>query len=310
MVAEKKDKRVKGFKLDDETHKLVEDLIDKSGKESVEWFEEVIQKLATNELVLEKESISPQLRKHFTSDVAAIKEATTLITSIFLNQMNRISVEKTNWNDHLNKVIRSHEDVQENQKEKIRLLEEALENKDSDMTELNQQMMSLNSKVISFEKLEEELRKNIDRLEIDKAKAESEIASLKESNSDEKRQYIEALEEMKFSHKEEKDRLNQQIVDAFERLKEMEPILKENTQLKDSLKELQAELLRKSQQYELNLTRNQEQAEIDKQKALLERERELNTQSRHDMRELYEKIEGQQQRVQELTIENNSLRKQ
>jgi len=310
VVAEKKDKRVKGFKLDDETHKLVEDLIDKSGKESVEWFEEVIQKLATNELVLEKESISPQLRKHFTSDVAAIKEATTLITSIFLNQMNRISVEKTNWNDHLNKVIRSHEDVQENQKEKIRLLEEALENKDSDMTELNQQMMSLNSKVISFEKLEEELRKNIDRLEIDKAKAESEIASLKESNSDEKRQYIEALEEMKFSHKEEKDRLNQQIVDAFERLKEMEPILKENTQLKDSLKELQAELLRKSQQYELNLTRNQEQAEIDKQKALLERERELNTQSRHDMRELYEKIEGQQQRVQELTIENNSLRKQ
>lgn len=269
----------------------------------------MIQKLATNELVLEKDSISPHLRKHFSSDVSALKEATTLINSIFLNQMNRISVEKTNWNDYLDKVIKGCEEAQEKDKEEILLLEENIKAKDEELLNLNQQLMALNSKVINFEKLEEEIRKNIDRLESDKRKLELDISALKESNAEEKKQYINSLEEMKSSHKDEKDRLNQQIVDGFERLKELEPVSQENSRLKNSVKELQDELLRKSQQYEVNLTRALEQAEIDKQKALLEREREFNTQSRQDVKELYEKIERLQQRVQELSIENNSYKK-
>ena len=223
--------------------------------------------------------------------------------------MNRISVEKTNWNDYLDKVIKGCEEAQEKDKEEILLLEENIKAKDEELLNLNQQLMALNSKVINFEKLEEEIRKNIDRLESDKRKLELDISALKESNAEEKKQYINSLEEMKSSHKDEKDRLNQQIVDGFERLKELEPVSQENSRLKNSVKELQDELLRKSQQYEVNLTRALEQAEIDKQKALLEREREFNTQSRQDVKELYEKIERLQQRVQELSIENNSYKK-
>lgn len=89
----------------------------------------------------------------------------------------------------------------------------------------------------------------------------------------------------------------------------MEPVSKENSQLKDINKRLEEEMVRKSREYEINLTRATEQAEVDKERALLARERELNQQSREDNRELYEKIEQLQRRVQELTIENNSLKK-
>ncbi|MEK3992799.1 hypothetical protein [Robertmurraya sp. FSL R5-0851] len=308
MSAEK-DRKTKGFNLGNESFTLVQKLISDSGMKDVEWFESVIHKIAANELVLDKENISPELRKHFSSDVSALKEAMNLINTLFLNQMNRIAVEKGNWTEHLNNTIRIHEEKQQRLQQEISLLEGNLQVKDEELEELNRQILSLSSKVEGFTKLEEQLTKGMERLEGDNDRLKAELETAKEHNAAEKSQYIQSLEELKLQHKEEKSRLNQQIVDTLEQLKEMEPISKENSELKDINKRLEEEMVRKSREYEINLTRAAEQAEVDKERALLARERELNQQSREDNRELYEKIEQLQRQVQDLTIENNNLKK-
>ena len=311
-MSEKKEKKVKGFRLDEATQTLVDQLITESGKEQNKWFEEVVQKLATNELVLEKEHISLDLRKHFSSDVSSLKDATTLITSIFLNQMNRISVEKAAWNDNLQNIITDYEGKQNKLKETQKQLESIIQDKDSELDSLNISLQQLQSKVEGSEKLEEEFRKSIDRLEQERIKIETNLDSLKKTQLEEKNEYIKNIEETKNDHKEEKDRLNQQIVDSLEKLKEFEPISKENEELLEKVRNLQEENRSRSVQYEVNLTRTQEQADVDKQKALLERERELRDQlhkeNREDSKELYDKIEKLQTAVKELSIENSSLR--
>lgn len=45
----------------------------------------------------EREDIPADLRKHFDSDVTKIKNATNLIFTIFINQMENMSAEQNNW---------------------------------------------------------------------------------------------------------------------------------------------------------------------------------------------------------------------
>ncbi|WML38155.1 hypothetical protein RCG19_13065 [Neobacillus sp. OS1-2] len=147
--------------------------------------------------------------------------------------------------------------------------------KDDALEESQKSILQLQIKVNGFDKLEIQLRKDIERLESDKEKNENDLQRIREERLSEKEQLQKSMDELKLTHKDERDRLNQQIVDSINKLKETEPISKDNEELKAQVKELQESLRMNSQKYELDLTRLQEQAEVEKERALLVREREL-----------------------------------
>jgi hypothetical protein len=74
------------------------------------------------------------------------------------------------------------------------------------------------------------------------------------------------------------------------------------------IKEIKEAFRNQKREYEMNLTRLHEQAEVEKQKALLQRERELQEQGRFDLKELYEKLEVLQRESQRLQLENALLK--
>jgi chromosome segregation ATPase len=311
-MSEKVEKEVvKGFRLKPSLKENVDKLIKDSGKKDGEWLEDIIIKILSDELVLDKSGISHELRKNFSSDISSLKDATNLITTIFINQMNRIAVEKNNWSDHLQKTIEEYERKLNIQKAQLRELESTIISKDDVLEENQNTILQLHTKVDGFDKLEAQLRKDIERLESDKEKSENDLQRIREERLSEKEQLQDSMDELKLTHKYERDRLNQQIVDYINKLKEIEPISKENEDLKVQVKELQELLKMNNQQYELDITRTQEQAEIEKEKALLVRERELreslHSENRNDQKELYEKIEKLQGDIQSLKIENSSL---
>jgi chromosome segregation ATPase len=309
-----KDKREaqKGFRLSDKGLELLNEMIKASGKPDGEWLEDIIQRIATDELVLEKSQISLELRKHFSSDVSALNDATALITNIFINQMNRIAVEKNNWTLHLQNTIKEFEVKQMNDRNTISTLEGTIQEKDTDLEQLQGTILQLQTKIEGFDKLEEQLKKNIERLELDKGKIEGDLQSSRIEATQEKEKFYNEISELKTNHKEEKDKLNQQIVDLVKQLKEVEPIKEESKTLEAKLKETESIMRQHSAQYELKLTRFQEQAEVDKEKAILAVERELRdtlyNQNREDTKELYEKIAKLQEENQKLQIEMAQLK--
>lgn len=303
-MGEKIETKVKGFRIPIDLHKTLEGIIKDSGKEDLEWFKDLIHQIQTNELVTEKSGIPFDLRKHFGSDIAALKDATNLIQSIFVNQMNRVAVEKNNWLQLLQDKEKEFKDKQNALENDIQLLQEDVQDKESSLEDAHGTILQLQNKIEGFDKLEIHLRKDIERLEEEKVKLEKELLQQREESTLEKEKFYRDAEELKGLHKEEKDRLNQQIVDLVDKVKEVEPISEENKLLKDQVKELQNSLKRESADFEMRLTRYQEEALIDKEKALLMRERELMEQfylqGREDNKELYEKIE-------KLQYENNRL---
>ncbi|WP_282155811.1 hypothetical protein [Cytobacillus gottheilii] len=294
-MAEKEQEKVKGFRLTSSEQKIVNDLIVQSGrdplKESTEWFREVLNQLQIQELTLEKDGIPSSLRKSFSSDITALKDATNLITTTFINQMNRVSVQKKEWDNTLQITQDNHKEKLQEKDTRISDLEAQVIGIQQELESEQNQIVQLLAKIEGFEKLEKHLTKERDGLLDDKAKISNEKELLQ----------IE-FKEVKELHKEEKNELNGKIVDIMDELKKTEPIRTENEKLKSQLKTLEASLTANSRQYEINLTRQQEQAEVDKEKSLLARERELYEQYRQDTKELYEKIERLQADNQVLNL--------
>lgn len=310
-MSEKDEKKVKGFRIPISAYANVEKIIKDSGKEPGEWFEDVIQQIQTNQLVLDKSEISDNLRSHFGSDVSALKEATTLIQQLFINQMNRIAVEKNTWNQHLkNTVVEYEQKIRELQKS-LQELEDRFNNNVNDLHLAKLENVQLENKIDGFDKLEAQLRKDIERLEGENAKNKVELQQVREDALQERDKQYKDMELLRSQHKEDKDGLNQQIVDLVNQLNATEPIKHTNVKLQEKVKELELLMKQSDRDYELHLTRAQEQAELDKEKALTLLERKLRDElyykSREDTKELYEKIEKLQLENQELRIQNNSI---
>lgn len=306
-MSDKNETKVKGFRINPQTISVVDQLIKNSGMEPGEWFSEVVQKLATNELTLDKDGISPALRQHFNSDVAALKEATSLITTTFINQMNRIAVEKENWEEKLKSVEATFESKISEKNTRIKSLEENISVLENDLQEANNVTVQLTNRIANFDKLESQLRKEISRLEEDVVRNEVQLSSQKEEHLAEKNHYQQLLEENKATFKEEKEQLHQKIVDLINKLNEADEMRKENSELVSKLNELENTLKTKSLNYEIEVTRLQDQAELEKERALLVRERELREQfhneNKTDLKELYNKLEVANKEIERLKLE-------
>lgn len=310
-MAEKSDKKVKGSRISPEIAEKLSEIIKESGKEDGEWFEDLVLQIASNELVLEKSGVPADLRKHFSSDLSAIKDATNSILSLFVNQMNRIAVEKNNWNQYLQTQIQDYENKLSKLKNNITQLEQTIQEKDTELSGTHNTILQLQNKIEGFDKLETQLRKDIERLEEEVNKYTKEIQRLRDESLFEKEKLYNDINELKNTHKEEKDRLNQQIVDMVKQLNEMKPLSEENKELQKNVDELRSSIEQLNEEHKIKINQLVEQAAIDKEKALLKRERELRElfykQSREDMKELYSKIDKLQSDNNELRLENASL---
>jgi chromosome segregation ATPase len=310
-MAEKSDKKVKGFRISPEIAEKLSEIIKESGKEDGEWFEDLVLQISSNELVLEKSGVPADLRKHFSSDLSAIKDATNSILTLFVNQMNRIAVEKNNWNQYLQTQIQDYENKLSKLKNNITQLEQTIQEKDAELSGTHNTILQLQNKIEGFDKLETQLRKDIERLEEEVNKYTKEIQRLRDESLFEKEKLYNDINELKNTHKEEKDRLNQQIVDMVKQLNEMKPLSEENKELQKNVDELRSSIEQLNEEHKIKINQLVEQAAVDKEKALLKRERELRElfykQSREDMKELYSKIDKLQSENNELRLENASL---
>lgn len=147
---EKRDK-TKAFKASQRSLNAINEIIKSSGKNDIEFFEELVNDLLIKGLTDEgNEAISVDLRRHFESDVQKLKNATNSIQSIFVSQMENISVEKNQWQAVITKQL--------NEKQ------EALEKQISGYIELKQESDASKQEVTEFRKVNESLEKERDAL--------------------------------------------------------------------------------------------------------------------------------------------------
>lgn len=309
-MSNKEEKKVKGFRLDSQQRELLEELIKKSGLDNEEWITTVIQRIATEELILENDGIPTSLKRHYRTDLDSLKEAMNLIQTIFINQMNRLSVEKKNWEDKSYKVIENYEEKIAALSSQIKDLEGNLGNLEQELQDSHNIVIQQNNKIDGFEKIEVQLHKSIERLEEEKGKLEGSLSELKNEVLLQKQQHQEAIENYRVEYKEEKDKLNQQIVDLVNKNKQVEVLEKENHSLSTQIKDLEQTIKNNSLKYEVEYTNLQSQFELEKERALLARERELREslyqEFKEDTKELYEKLQASTQQVEQLKAQLNN----
>lgn len=217
----KRDKQ-KGFKASQETVDKIDNLIKKSGKGPTEFFEDLVNDLAIQSVVdKNNDEISPDLRKHFESDVQKLKNATSSIVSIFVSQMENIAVEKNQWQTFTEKQLKEKQD--------------AHEKLDAEFNELKQQFDEGKHQLTELTKINDTLTKEQDTLT---------------KRTQDQEQLIQDRTEKIKELNERINKLNENIVDKDEQLKAIEPIREEIKALKQEIQSLTHEKEKSIEQIE------------------------------------------------------------
>lgn len=223
----KKDKR-KSFVASDETIQKINKIIEQSGKEQGQFFEELVNQLAANQ-IMNDESIDPNLRTHFESDFQKLKNATNSILSLFTSQMDNIKVEKDRWEKILN-------DKLEEKQEQITKLT-------GENTSLKEELDTSKHELTELSKVNESIQKEIDVLSKRTADQEQLIQV-----------QTEKTEEMQVRI----NKLNETIVDKDEQLKLIEPIKEELAATKQNIQSLQQEQERLNEKHKEEMKKQKE----------------------------------------------------
>lgn len=227
---EKRDK-TKAFKASQKSVDSINEIIKKSGKNDIEFFEELVNNLLIKGLTDEgNETISVDLRRHFESDVQKLKNATNSIVSIFVSQMENISVEKNQWQDVSEKQLHDKQ--------------EELDAQVAQYNELKEEAAIVNQTVVELEKVSDSLSKERDVLEKRTLDQEQLIQDRNER--------MELLEERI-------NKLNETIVEKDEQLKEVSAIVEENKILEETKISLQSDIEKLNQRYEEELIKTKDQ---------------------------------------------------
>lgn len=228
-VKRDKTKAIKGAQ---DTIDKYNEIVKKSGKSDAEFFEDLVNDLAIKNVVDPfNDSVSPDLRKHFESDVAKLKNATNSIISIFTSQMENITVEKNQWHDISSKQISEKQEAMDKLNTELEDLKQQFEVSKQELTELTKVNEGLtNEKEVLLKRTEDQEQLIHDRNE--------KVQDLQERIN----------------------KLNENIVDKDEQLKSFEP-------MKEELAGAQQEIQSLKQENERLIQKHQE--EINKQKETL-----------------------------------------
>jgi hypothetical protein len=245
--------KTKAFKCSQETLEKLEEMIKKSGKGHTEYFEELVNDLAIKSVVSnDNEEISPDLRRHFESDVQKLKNATSSIVSIFVSQMENIVVEKNQWKNLTEKQLNERQET------------------------INSQATKYEGLKLKFEEREKLLFETIK--EKDALEKESDVLA---KRTEDQKQLIQDRSEKIIELNERIAKLNENIVDKDDQLKAVEPIKKElkvleekNVQLENGNVDLlqQMEQLKESHLETLEKQKEALDFQYEKQQYNLEKE--------------------------------------
>lgn len=240
---EKRDK-TKAFKASQKSLNAINEIIKSSGKNDIEFFEELVNDLLIKGLTDEgNEAISADLRRHFESDVQKLKNATNSILSIFVSQMENISVEKNQWQAVTTKQL--------NEKQ------ETLEKKVSQYIELKQESDASKQEVTEFMKVNESLQKERDAL----AKRTGDQEQLIQDRTERINDLVDRI-----------NKLNETIVAKDEQLKEFSTMIKQNKTLEEKNSSLLLEIKKLTDEHQEALKKKEEKLifECEKEKHKVE----------------------------------------
>ena len=240
---EKRDK-TKAFKASQKSLNAINEIIKRSGKNDIEFFEELVNDLLIKGVTDESnEAISADLRRHFESDVQKLKNATNSILSIFVSQMENISVEKNQWQAVTAKQL--------NEKQ------ETLEKQVSQYIELKQESDASKQEVIEFMKVNESLQKERDALA---------------KRTEDQEQLIQDRTERINDLGDRINKLNETIVAKDEQLKEFSTMIEQNKTLEEKNSSLLLEIKKLTDNHQEALKKKEEKLifECEKEKHKVE----------------------------------------
>lgn len=245
----KRDK-TKAFKASADTIEKVDELIKKSGKGPTEFFEELVTDLSISSIVdPSNDSISPDLRKHFESDVTKLKNATNSIFSIFTSQMQNIAVEKNQWQTISTKQLGEKQ--------------EELEKLNTEHEELKQKFDESKLGLTELTKVNESTQKELDVLS---------------KRTEDQEQLIQDRNEKVSDLQERINTLNENIVSKDEQLKAVEPMKKELVVSKQKIDTLEEEKVRLFEKQEEEIEKLLEKHKDEKGRLLEKHEDEVRRQ--------------------------------
>lgn len=315
----KRDK-TKAFKASGETIEKIDDIIKKSGKGPTEFFEDLVYDLAIKNVVgKEDEGISTDLRKHFESDVQKLKNATNSILSIFVSQMENISVEKNQWQATAEKQLNEKQLVIEEVNNKYSELKVECDENVLRLTESSKVNETLTKERDTLLKRTEDLEQLVqDRAEkiqeqserinklneniVDKDGQLKLVEPIKEKRKkleEDVRQLIKEKQELITEHEEEIKKTIDTLTFSFEKEKhELEFGLtnqfnKEKEELRNEVRRETEKNIKEFYLSELKRERNEHKKELEKKELAHEQQiKELKERSNHEIKEILKKVNG------------------
>lgn len=243
---EKRDK-TKSFKTSQKSIEAINEFIKSSGKSDSEFFEDLVNDLLIKGLVDdENETIAVNLRKHFKNDVQKLKNATNSILSIFVSQMENISVEKNTWEVTTEKQLQAKQGEFEKQ---VNLYDELKKKWDTDQQD-----------IIEFRKVTDSLEKERDAL----AKRTLDQEQLVQDRSERIEELLEQL-----------NKRNETIIAKDEQLEQFSTLVEEKKQLNDEVEGLRVEIEQLMKGHAEALKKKKEELVFACEKEMHAAEREL-----------------------------------
>jgi chromosome segregation ATPase len=271
-----------------------------SGKEQGEWIGDLIKAEEMRKLTEESNPTIPKdLRKHFQSDVAKLKDATSSIIGIFTSQMNAMVVEKNWWEKSYNEMATTKEEEIKRQKDKISELEEI-------KNELEIKCSDLSSKHDLARESAEACKKRADEQEVWLKNSKEEISGLKQDLT----QKNKLLDELKYVEVE-----NKRLEEDLKKMKSENDSLmskhksETDVQVKKYNEDIAAleskqknEIQALQKQHEENLKLKIKEVEIKCKEAALEEQKQLrdkfNDESREREKEIRKELREQMEKMQ------------
>jgi DNA repair exonuclease SbcCD ATPase subunit len=200
------EKKTWGVKVTRDVEERFKELIERSGKGSGEFFEDLVHELEMQK-TLDKsdDELSPAIRKHFESDIQKLNNAMNSIRSIFTGQMENLSVER--------------DQIQRKFYKELNTVSEELKQARESRDEFQKQYLAGKRELTELTKVHELTIKEKEALT---------------SRSEDQQQLIQDRNDKIQDLKNEINEKNKSIIDKIEELKSFEPLKEE---LEDSRKE-------------------------------------------------------------------------
>jgi DNA repair exonuclease SbcCD ATPase subunit len=286
----------KSYRMSKKVIAYFKEIMEEKNLSPKEFFNTVATEIQKNNILEHASGISNEMRRHFDSDVRRLREATDSIMFIFMSQMKNILVEKDNWLQEKDNIL-----------DRVKLLEGNLKNSESTIQALNDE---LQIKTTEYIDLQTDFKDKI-------ADKESIISEKNERINDKESRITlldDELQKLKTSFAEEKNDLNNRIVQLHDEIKQFEPIKEEKGKLekevnvhKDNTEKLKERLEYYKDKHQSEINNLIAKQELEIKSAMIDTEIRVRNESNAALEEYREENKKLYERIDKLREEISTL---